>query len=69
MDRVRSGQKIYLARPYDFHTVKEGDTLSEISKEYNILMQRLLEWNQLQEGAKLVPGDKVYLVEPKNLQL
>ncbi len=69
VDRVRSGQKIYLARPYNYHTVKDGETLSEISKEYNILMQRLIEWNQLEEGAKLVPGDKIYLVEPKNLQL
>ncbi|MEO2281619.1 type IV pilus biogenesis/stability protein PilW [Pseudoalteromonas pernae] len=69
VDKVRSGQKIYIARPNNYHTVKDGETLSEISREYNILMQRLLEWNQLEEGAKLVPGDKIYLVEPKNLQL
>lgn len=47
------------AKPtYVTHTVAKGETMYRISKQYNVLIDQILEWNQLpdasvKEGQKL----------------
>lgn len=43
------------------HIVVAGDTLHSISVQYNILLNRLQEWNHLQPEARLRVGQKIFL--------
>lgn len=43
------------------HIVKEGESLSRISKQYNISLQRLAELNNLELNEALLPFQRIYL--------
>lgn len=43
------------------HLVTEGESLHNISVQYNIVLARLLEWNHLTEQSRLRVGQKIYL--------
>ncbi len=45
---------------YRIHQVKEGETAEKISKDYNILEAKLIEYNM---NIKFIPGDKVLIPE------
>lgn len=47
-----------------FHVVKEGENLYRISLQYNIKMQRLIEWNELNNSPEIYTGKKLLLVAP-----
>ena len=48
-----------------FHVVKAGENLYRISLQYNIKMQRLIEWNQLDNASDIFAGKKLRLVAPE----
>ncbi len=47
-----------------FYIVQEGDYLSKIAVEYNVSVDDLKEWNNL-ESDKIYVGQKLWLVKPK----
>ena len=49
MDRVTGGTIL----PY---RVRQGDSLAEIAKKYNVTVEQLLKWNNMEEGAVLSVG-------------
>lgn len=50
-----------VANPEDetYHTVKPGDTLSSISKKYNMSVESLIKRNQFKPEHKLNAGDQI----------
>jgi membrane-bound lytic murein transglycosylase D len=52
------------AKP-EVHTVQAGDTLYRISRRYNVSVENLREYNQLQAGTAIYPGQKLKLVPPQ----
>jgi len=49
----------------DFHVVKAGDTLYNISVKYNIKIKALRRWNKIPENKKLHIKDIIFLENPK----
>ena len=46
------------------HVVQAGENLYRISLKYNVRMQRLIEWNNLQDGSQVRVGTKIYVSDP-----
>ena len=51
-----------------YHVVERGENLSQISLRYNIRMQRLIEWNQLENSSEIYAGKKIYVVDPETVK-
>lgn len=53
-----------------FHIVEEAESLYTISVKHNILLQRLMQWNQLTPASVIKTGQKIWLAEvsPEQLQ-
>jgi len=49
----------------DFHTVKEGESMWQISQEYGIKLKKLYKKNRMLEGEEPNPGTKLYLRKKK----
>ncbi|MBI2967828.1 MAG: glucosaminidase domain-containing protein [Bacteroidetes bacterium] len=66
-DKVKSGQVIYLqpkrrkSFTVDFHTVKPGETMHDISQKYGVKLNFLYKLNSIPEGTQVEPGQKVLL--------
>ncbi|MDG3075997.1 glycoside hydrolase family 25 protein [Bacillus halotolerans] len=65
-NKIYVGQKLKVSgnasRPSDknqYYTIKSGDTLSEISKRFNISIKSLLSWNHLKNANKIYAGQKI----------
>lgn len=50
-----------------YYVVKVGDTILSVAEKFNIKPQFLLKLNKMQDGAKLIPGQRI-LVKPRNPQ-
>lgn len=51
------------------HVVSKGDSLFNISKQYNIKMNKLLKWNKLSKNKIIKIGDIIYLANPRKAML
>jgi len=51
----------------DFHVVKKGDTLYNISVEYNIKIKALRRWNKISKNQKIHIKDIIFLENPKSI--
>ena len=51
----------------DFHVVKKGDTLYNISVKYNIKIKALRKWNKINKNKKLYIKDIIFLENPKSV--
>lgn len=65
-ETLPTDQLIYLQRKRksgsnEFHTVKPGETLSDIAQEEAIRMESLLEYNHLQRHMQPATGEQLYL--------
>jgi hypothetical protein len=65
-EALGKSQLIYLQRKRrtgnnEFHTVKAGETLVDISRLEAIRMESLLEYNYLSIGARPAIGEQLYL--------
>ena len=49
------------------HIIKYGETLFRISAKYNIRVQTLQDWNELDDSSKLYVGDTIYLADPNKV--
>jgi LysM repeat protein len=47
------------------HTVKQGETLYRISRRYNLSVEQLRQYNQLDSKASIYPGQKLKVSSPK----
>lgn len=54
------------SRPEAFHTVKQGDTLSEIALKYKVSVEQLKDWNGLQ-GDRIYKGQRLAIQAPSGL--
>ncbi len=50
---------------FDFHIVKEGDSIWSISQRYGVKKERLYNYNELKEGKEPVVGEKIWLKAPR----
>jgi LysM repeat protein len=46
---------------YDYHTVKDGETMYQVSQLYGIKMKNLLEMNRMTDRDEPVTGQKIWL--------
>jgi LysM repeat protein len=51
--------------PAKIHTVEKGDTLYRISRRYNLSVDQLRQYNQLDSKAAIYPGQKLKVSPPK----
>lgn len=65
---LRAGQIVYLkrkkpraARGYEFHRVKAGDNLYDISQQYGVRLKNLCRNNYITADSPLTEGEKIYL--------
>jgi LysM repeat protein len=70
--KLYPGQILYLQpkrnkaeRGFDFHIVKEGDTIYSISQLYGIKLDKLYEMNRMEQGEEPEPGQKIWLRDKK----
>lgn len=65
---LKVGQLIFLkkkktraARGYEFHRVKAGDNLYDISQQYGVRLKNLINYNYLTTDSPLTEGEKIFL--------
>lgn len=58
---------VYQYNHGNFIITKEGDSFFKIASEYDIELEKLLEYNDIKQGSKIQIGQKLYL-EPKSEQ-
>ncbi|MDO6691815.1 type IV pilus biogenesis/stability protein PilW [Aliiglaciecola sp. 3_MG-2023] len=51
-----------------YHIVQKGENLYRISLKYNVKMQRLMDWNNLSDGAALFVGKKLIVIDPQAVE-
>ena len=56
--KVKEGNK-------DFHIVQNGETLYDIAQRNGVCLENLAEYNQINSGQSLIPGQKIYLKNVK----
>ncbi len=56
-----------IAEELKFHTVEKGDNLAAIAKKYDVTVDQLKEWNNL-EDSKVLLGSRIKLVMEENNQ-
>ncbi|MFA3790678.1 type IV pilus biogenesis/stability protein PilW [Aliiglaciecola sp. SL4] len=52
-----------------FHIVSKGENLYRISLKYNVKMQRLIDWNNLSDGASIYVGKKLIVIDPQAAEI
>jgi len=65
-------QQLYLhnkrnkaARGYNFHRVKEGDSLYGISQQYGVKLKRICKYNGIKKDYKVEVGERIWLRSKK----
>lgn len=61
------GHPVYQNNRIDYIIVRPGDTMERLRKELDLLPWELAKYNELDQGAALVPGQILYL-QPKRKQ-
>ena len=51
-----------------FHKVKAGESLAKLSKQYNVSVEQLKEWNNLDKKGTILPGQKVIVDKSSGTQ-
>jgi len=69
VDILNEDQLIYLERKQkkgenEFHIVKKGETLNDISQLTGVRLESILQYNKLSKATPPTPGSKVYLKAP-----
>ncbi|MFA9232094.1 MAG: LysM peptidoglycan-binding domain-containing protein [Microgenomates group bacterium] len=59
-ERLEKAEKVNSKKDVH-HTIKRGDTLSELATKYNVDIDDLRRWNNVKKGARgnFMPGDKI----------
>jgi len=53
----------------NFHTIKSGETLSEIAIKYQVSVDELVLWNNIEDKNKINSGDRLYLNDPRPIEM
>jgi LysM repeat protein len=69
VDILKEDQLVYIERKQkkgenEFHIVKKGETLNEISQLTGVRLESILLYNKWNKSTLLTPGSKVYLKSP-----
>lgn len=65
---IREGQRLRIPNQKGvFHKVKEGQTISEISNDYKISVEKILETNDISKPKQLVAGKEIFIPGAKLL--
>jgi membrane-bound lytic murein transglycosylase D len=48
------------------YVVKAGDTLADIAQKYNVTVAEIRTWNQLKNGDRIYPADRLKLKVPES---
>jgi membrane-bound lytic murein transglycosylase D len=64
-DKKETKEKTTTTKSKTTHVVQEGENLSLIADKYNLSVEDLKDWNDLDNDV-IIPGQKLTLVEPKN---
>ena len=56
------------SEPVVYHVVQKDENLYRISLQYNIKMQRIIEWNDLQDASSIHVGKKLFIVDPQSIE-
>ncbi|MFN3300288.1 MAG: glucosaminidase domain-containing protein [Sediminibacterium sp.] len=69
VDILKEDQLVYIERKQkkgenEFHIVKKGETLNEISQLTGLRLESILLYNKWNKSTLLTPGSKVYLKSP-----
>ena len=69
-EELKPGEIIYLKpkkrrATEDFHTVREGETLRDISQQHAVKLKKLEKFNQIVASKPLKPGEIIYLREKR----
>lgn len=51
-----------------YHVVQKDENLYRISLQYNIKLQRLIEWNKLPDASAIYVGKKLLIVDPNSVE-
>ena len=51
-----------------YHIVQKNENLYRISLQYNIKMQRIIEWNNLDDASSIHAGKKIFIVDPQTIE-
>jgi membrane-bound lytic murein transglycosylase D len=58
-DRGKRKVQVAAAPPARIHVVKPHETIGGIAKRYGVSVQQLTRWNDLERGARVVPGARL----------
>ena len=61
---ITSPKKTVVKQPAAFHIVKPKENLYRISLMHNLQINKLREWNKIDEGTTLKIGAKLWLIDP-----
>ena len=51
------------------HQVQKGENLYRISLKYNVKLQRLIDWNELDQSGNVQLGMRLWVIDPKTVDL
>lgn len=65
-DKIEEGDRIYLQPKrnkgeQEFHIVQNEESLRDISQKYGVKLKKLYKYNNIEEGSKVVTGQKIAL--------
>jgi membrane-bound lytic murein transglycosylase D len=60
---VKSSKEKVVADNSTTHTIKRGESLSEIAGKYNVSVNEIKKWNDI-DGNKIVAGKEIYVANP-----
>lgn len=69
-EELTAGQILFLQpkrgrAKQDYHTVKEGESMWDVSQQYGIKLKKLYRKNRMEKGEKVKAGQKLYLRKTK----
>ncbi|GAA4821315.1 LysM peptidoglycan-binding domain-containing protein [Algivirga pacifica] len=66
IEQIDEGKAWELLQANTQHVMKPGDYLLNISKQYNIPMQDLIQWNNIKDKETIAVGETIKLRDPKH---
>ena len=58
-DKIKIGQKLYIPRHAHHYTVRSGDSLTKIAKNYQLTVAELKKMNALNSQRYIYPGQQL----------
>lgn len=59
MDALQIGSKLNITSGATYHSVKKGETVSELAKKYGSTIKQIKSWNDLDKNYTIYVGQKL----------